>query len=280
MTSSMPRLDPSEDLEPDVSSIVTEDDTPVDNLYSEKQQRLLTQALYTSWAGPPPEEDGAPRIFLATANVGLFATPKQSPLVPDVMVSLDVRAHPDIWEKKHRSYFVWEFGKPPEVVIEVVSNREGEELGSKRRRYATMRVWHYVVWDPEHMLSNTPLQCFELRGRFYGAMKGPFFPDLNLGLTVWKGTFEGVEAEWLRWCDAGGNLLLTGEESAEAERVRAETERVRAETERERADTERERADTERERADTERVRADTERVRAERLAARLRALGIDPDNV
>jgi len=243
MNSPTPRLDPWADIEPDVSSIVTEDDTPVDNLYSEKQQRLLTQALYASWQGPPPEEGGDRRVFLATANVGLFATPKESPLVPDVMVSLDVQAHPDIWEKKHRSYFVWEFGKPPEVVIEVVSNREGDELGLKRRRYATMRVWHYVVWDPEEQLSAKPLQAFELRGRFYEAMPRPFFPDLGLGLTVWQGSFEGVEAAWLRWCDADGKLLATGEERAERERERAERERERA-----------------------------------DRLAAKLRALGIDPD--
>lgn len=50
----------------DISHIVTEDDTPVDNL-SEKQQRLLTEALYSSWLAP----NGSKR-FLAAANVGLF----------------------------------------------------------------------------------------------------------------------------------------------------------------------------------------------------------------
>jgi hypothetical protein len=81
-------------------------------------------------------------------------------------------------------------------------------------------------------------------------MPRAFFPDLGLGLTVWKGRFEDVEAEWLRWCDADGNVLPTGEELARSER----------------------------ERADNERTRADNERTRAERLAAKLRALGIDPD--
>ena len=85
-----------------------------------------------------------------------------------------------------------------------------------------MRVWHYVVWDPEVQISTKPLQAFELRGRFYGAMPRPFFPDLGLGLAVWKGSFEGVEAEWLRWCDADGKLLATGEERADRERERAD----------------------------------------------------------
>ena len=33
---------------PDISNLVIEDDTPVDNLISEKQQRLLTEPLYSA----------------------------------------------------------------------------------------------------------------------------------------------------------------------------------------------------------------------------------------
>ena len=42
-------------------------DSPVDRVYSEKQMRLLTRPLYSSWSGP-----GGNRRFLAMANVGLF----------------------------------------------------------------------------------------------------------------------------------------------------------------------------------------------------------------
>ncbi len=34
---------------PNIDHIVTEDDTPVDNMFSEKQQRLLSGSLYDSW---------------------------------------------------------------------------------------------------------------------------------------------------------------------------------------------------------------------------------------
>jgi hypothetical protein len=85
---------------PDISHLVTEDDDPVDNLISEKQQRLLVLCLYSSLSLEVP--------FLATANVGLFYALKQPALVPDMMLSLDVEVADD-WEKKeHRSYFVWE----------------------------------------------------------------------------------------------------------------------------------------------------------------------------
>ena len=108
----------------DLSHIVTEDDTPVDNLFSERQMRLLAESLYTSWSGP-----GEGRTFVAMANVGLFFHLREPPLVPDVLVSLDVTLPPEPWEKEHRSYFVWEYGKPPDVVVEIVSNKVGKELG-------------------------------------------------------------------------------------------------------------------------------------------------------
>jgi hypothetical protein len=95
-SSATPIYDPQPDLElapaPDISHLVTEDDTAVDNLVSEKQQRLLVECLYSSFETETP--------FLATANVGLFYGLKQPPLVPDVMLSLDVEIAED-WEKKN-----------------------------------------------------------------------------------------------------------------------------------------------------------------------------------
>jgi hypothetical protein len=53
------------ELHPNVDHLVTEDDTPVDNIFSEKQQRLLTEPLYSSWGMA-----GERRPFVAMANVG------------------------------------------------------------------------------------------------------------------------------------------------------------------------------------------------------------------
>ncbi len=41
----------SEIPKPDMDHLVMEDDTPVDNIFSEKHQRLLTESLYTSLSG-------------------------------------------------------------------------------------------------------------------------------------------------------------------------------------------------------------------------------------
>ena len=146
---SHPPTDTPVDITAAVNALVTEDDEPVDNVFSEKQQRLLTEPLYSSWT-PPPEEDQPdhPRPFWAAANVGVFPSLHQPPLVPDVFVSLDVSVPDNMFEQSHRSYFFWEFGKAPEVVIEIVSNRKGGELSSKRRDYARIGVTYYVVYDP------------------------------------------------------------------------------------------------------------------------------------
>lgn len=224
----------------DIDDLVTEDDTPVDNLFSEKQQRLLTEPLYSSWAGPEPETEGAERrTFLVAANVGLFFSWHQPPLVPDVFLSLDVQVAEDWWTKKeHRSYFFWEFGKAPEVVIEIVSNREGNELGSKRRDYARIGIDYYVVYDPTHQLGEEGLHIYERRVGKYQPRSDRYLAGVGLGLTLWEGAYEGIHATWLRWCDAQGAVIPTG-----AERAAREAER-------------------------------------AAQLAARLRELGVDPDQI
>ncbi len=243
--------DELEDFEIDIEHIVTEDDTPVDNLFSEKQQRLLTESLYTSWPGPE-SETGTLRPFLVSANVGIFPSLHRPPLVPDVFLSLDVTVAENWYEKRHRTYFFWEFGKPPDVVIEIVSNRKGNEAGSKMQEYALMGIPYYVIFDPTAKLSDEPLRVFELRPRSFQRSTNNFLPLVGLGVRLWEGFYEGKFAVWLRWCDREGNVLLFGKERVVQEVQRAEHEAQRAEH----------------------------EALRSARLAARLRELGVDPDQI
>ncbi len=204
---------------PNVDELVTEDDTPVDNFASEKQQRLLTRPLYSSWAGP---EDGRP--FLAAANVGLFFSVHEPPLVPDVFLSLDVSVPEDWWAKGQRAYFWWEFGKAPEVVIEIVSNREGGETDTKMRSYARLGIPYYVIFDPLEQVQDEVLRAYALVApeRSYEETDPAWLAGVGLGLTLWEGEFEKKEGTWLRWIDEVGNLILTGEERAAQAEQRAE----------------------------------------------------------
>src|SRR5208337_2421817 len=71
---------------PDLDRIVIEDNTPLDNIFMEKQERLLTEPLYSNWPGP-----GEGRPFQVFANVGLFHTEGQEGLAPDIMLAIDAR---------------------------------------------------------------------------------------------------------------------------------------------------------------------------------------------
>jgi hypothetical protein len=53
------------ELLPNVDHLVTEDETPVDNVFSKKQQRLLTEPLYSSWS------PGRPFVAMANVRLGL-----------------------------------------------------------------------------------------------------------------------------------------------------------------------------------------------------------------
>lgn len=238
---------------PDISHIITEDDTPVDNIVSAKQQRLLVESLYGGWK---PGE-----VFLAETNVGLFSSPKRPPVVPDVFVSLGVEPARDWWEKRHRSYFLWEFAKPPEIVIEIVSNKKGRERTRKMEEYARIGVGFYVIYDQQRLIQKEELAAFVRLGAEYHPMPEPLFGKLGLRLVIWNGVYEGRNDAWLRWAKPDGTLIPTGREA-----------------EKQRADAAERRATAEKKRASAEKQRANAEKQRAGALAARLRAAGIDPD--
>jgi hypothetical protein len=97
------------------------------------------------------------------------------------------------------------------------------------------------------------LRVFGLNsGKNYHLRDDFILPAVGLSLTLWKGTFEGVKDEWLRWCNVDGNLILSG-----AERAEFESERAKSESE-----------------------KAEMEYNRAEKLAEKLRNLGVDPEKI
>lgn len=232
-----------DDLEPDISHLEIEDDEPVDNIFSEKQQQLLVDSLDASVS-----ENLRP--YVALANVGLFASPHHPPLVPDVMVAFGKEPAGPLTEKKNNTYLIWNYGGPPDIVIELVSNKKGGEDSRKLNTYAKWRVGYCVIYDPFAYLGHRPLRTFQLTGTTYVELIDPFkLPQLNLGFTIQYGEYRSFEGPWLRWVDGQGTTLCTASEIVEKERQRA----------------------------DEERQRADEERQRADALEAKLKALGIDP---
>jgi Uma2 family endonuclease len=255
---------PDESIRPDLSHIVTEDNLPVDNRFSERQQRLLPHLLFTSW----PEG----RPFEALSNVGLFYAIDKSPVVPDFMLSLGVKPMELTRETETKSYFMWVYGKPPDLAVEIVSNRVGGESTTKMELYAYIRVTYYVVYDPFKYLSQRVLKVFRLEGGQYVEMlRHDWLPEIGLGLTLWEGTFDDSFDIWLRFVRQDGSLLLTGDEKAIAAEAKAESAKSEAEA----AKSEAESAKSEAEAARQETARAVAQKLELER---KLRELGIDPN--
>ncbi len=134
--------------------------------------------------------------------------------------------------RARKSWVVWQEGKGPDVVIELLSDSIAEkDKGEKKLIYQNqLRVPEYFGFHP----ISTELAGFALRDGIYE----PIEPDaegrllnrqLGLMLTKWEGEYQGVQACWLRWATLEGTLLQTSEEAAEQERQKAEEARRKAE---------------------------------------------------
>ena len=71
---------------------------------------------------------------------------KNAKLSPDCMVAFGVNVEK---VELRNGYLIWEMGKPPDVVIEVASERTAcADLTSKRERYASLGIAEYWRLDP------------------------------------------------------------------------------------------------------------------------------------
>jgi Uma2 family endonuclease len=138
------------------------------------------------------------------------------------------------------SYVLWQEGKSPDVVIELVSpGTEDEDLGNTSdiagQPPTKWTVYEQILRVPYYLVYNrytNQLRAFNLTAGAYQEvpLTEPRFwlPRLQIGLGLWQGEYREITRPWLRWYDASGEWVLT----------------------------------------------------KAERLGARLRELGIDPDQI
>jgi Uma2 family endonuclease len=228
-----------------------------------------------------PDSDGQPMAentlqweWIATIKGGLAAAFRED---PSVFVAGDLLWYPVEGDNKTRtapdvlvaigrpkgyrgSYMQWrEGGQAPQVVFEVLSpgNRAGE-MEQKFRFYERFGVEEYYLYDPE---------TYELRG--YLRDGGALRPIANMD--GWISPRLGIRFEPgdgdLRIIGPDGRLFVSYTEVVEQ----------RDELAHERDELAHERDELAHERDELAKGR-EAERLRAERLAAKLRALGIDPD--
>ncbi len=140
---------------------------------------------------------------------------------PDFFVVLGVP------KGERRSWVVWEEGKAPDVVIELLSESTAQaDKHEKKLIYQNqMRVPEYFCYDP---FNPDDWAGFSIHQGVYqpiavNAQNQLVSPSLGLGLQRWFGIYKGVEATWLRWVGLEGKLLPTAEEIAQQERQRADS---------------------------------------------------------
>lgn len=212
----------------------TEDELPYDDVIPLESQRhrlqmnLLIEPVELAWA----ERDD----FFISGNMFVYFSLNQ-------VMDYDFRG-PDFFavlgvpKRERKSWIVWQEGKGPDVIIELLSESTARlDKTEKKQIYQNrLRVPEYYWYDP----FTADWAGFTLQKGVYQ----PIRPDkagrllssqMNLALVRWDGTYGDVEARWLRWATLDGALLPTGREWAEQEWKRAEQERERAEQERERA---------------------------------------------
>jgi Uma2 family endonuclease len=225
---------------------------------------------------------------------------------PDFFVVQNARPNPD-----RQAWVVWEEGgRTPDLVVELLSASTKEfDLDGKKSIYRKkLKTPDYVVCDP--LAPDSSLQGWHLQAQRYQKIppndRGWLWCDsLGLWLGTWYGTIKQDTATWLRFFDVTGQLLLLPEEDErdqkqealrraadeqrqkeeeqrqkEAERRQKEEERRQKEAAFDQAENERRQKEEERQQKEVAQEQLAQERQRFGQLMERLRAQGIDVENL
>lgn len=212
---------------PSADELPSDDGMPMETARHRMQMELLLRGLEL-WSEQRGDVVANGNQFLYFNTEHLRAQDFRG---PDVYVATGVRPG------ERKSWVVWQEGKAPDIVIELLSASTADaDKGEKMRIYRDqLRVPNYFWFDP---FAPEDRAGFILQGNSYlpllpdAAGRLPV-PSLGLKLGLWEGRYLGLRTQWLRWMDAEGHLLPLREE---AEQARADAERSRADAERSRAD--------------------------------------------
>jgi Uma2 family endonuclease len=244
-----------------------------------------------------PDSDGQPMAdnteqfrWIVTIEGGLDALFRDD---PNVFVAGDllwypvegqpqVRAAPDALvafgrpKGRRGSYRQWEEGGvAPQVVFEVLSpGNTVAEMVRKFQFYDRYGVEEYYVYDPDHGRLHGWLRRDGVLTEI-GEMQGWVSPRLGVRFEL-----DGDDLALYRPDGERFASYVELMEQRDRERARAEQARLQAEQARLQAERAERRVEAASRHAEEERLRAERERQRAETLAARLRALGVDPSEV
>ncbi|MEZ2251706.1 Uma2 family endonuclease [Microcoleus sp.] len=232
--------------------LITDDGEPMESNNHRVSMNVLIQSLKYQWRDRQDFFVGGNMFVYYSIN----QVKNQDFKGPDFFVVLDVdgTTNRDAW-------IAWEEdSRLPDVVIELISPSTAEvDLTTKKDIYERkLKTQDYFVYNPKNPNS---LRGWELINRRYQSLspnqQGRLYCEsLGLWLGIWEGQIENSQGNWLRFFDNDGNLILMRDE--------AETQR----------------AELERQQKEEAIQQLEIEKQQKEKLAAKLRELGIDPDEI
>ena len=248
-----------------LTALPTQDELPCDDgVPLETQRHKWQMDLLIDTISPwlDQREDGYVNgnmfIYFSTAQLK-----NQDFKGPDFFAVLDVA------KGERKSWVTWEEGKAPDVVIELLSESTSQiDKTEKKQIYQDkLRVPEYFWYDP---FDTQDLAGFVLLDGVYE----PIQPNekewlisrrLGLALVRWEGQYKGITAVWIRWATLDGMLLPTPQELAKKAEQKAEEAQQKAKKAEQKAEEAQQ--------------KAEEAEQKAERMAAKLRELGINPEN-
>jgi len=226
---------------PDHTQLPESDGTFVKNFQEHPQSILLTDSIEPVLQKRHP--DGQ---YCIGQDCGIYwrftDPPERGAEAPDWFYVSNVP--PTLNGRFRRSYVLWQELIAPLIVLEFASGDGSEERDktplslTDRETQKPGKFWIYEqVIRPAfygiYEVNRASVEVYHLVDGEYQLLTAnerghyPITP-LGLELGIWQGQYQNLELPWLRWWDAQGNLLLTGQERAEQERQRAEQAELRA----------------------------------------------------
>jgi Uma2 family endonuclease len=217
---------------PDHTQLPDSDGTFVKNFQEHPQSILLTESIWSKLEQLHP--DGQ---FAIGQDSGIYwritEPPQRGAEAPDWFYVANVPSTLD--GQMRRSYVLWQEIVAPSIVIEFVSGNGEEERDQTPYKgkfwvyEQAIRVPFYAIYE----VQKSSVEVYHLLEGKYQLMsaneRGHYYiPPLGVELGLWQGIYKNVELPWLRWWDEQGKLLPTPEEVAIEERQRAEQEKQRA----------------------------------------------------
>lgn len=234
---------------PDHTELPESDGTFVKNFQEHPQSILLTDSITSALQQLHPDNQ-----YCIGQDSGIYwrltEPPERGAEAPDWFYVPNVP--PMLNGKFRRSYVLWQEYVAPLIVLEFVSDDGSEE---RDKTPVTGKFWVYeqairVPFYGIYEVNKASVEVYHLVDGHYELVPAnerghcSILP-MGVELGIWQGQYNNIEAPWLRWWDAQGNLLLSSDEKSQQLALQLEQEQQRA-----------------------------------ERLAERLRQMGVDPEQL